>query len=175
LCADNIVIIGDLNAPGVDGSHINDELATLFESFGMTQFVDSPTRGDNLLDVIASSNPSAIEGVSVNDVGRLSDHQLIVAKLASYRAKQNVRYQCRNLKAVDPISLECELRNFSLFSCPAATVDGFTEQLRRVVTDVLDVLCTCSMSSSASIESDVKVAVDRSRRREKRVRKKRDK
>jgi len=43
-CADNIVIIGDLRAPGVDGSHINDELATLFESFGMTQFVDSPTR-----------------------------------------------------------------------------------------------------------------------------------
>jgi hypothetical protein len=44
-CADYIVIIGDLNAPGVDGSHIDDELATLFESFGMTQFVNSPTRG----------------------------------------------------------------------------------------------------------------------------------
>jgi hypothetical protein len=30
-CADNIVIIGDLKAPGVDGLHIDDELATLFE------------------------------------------------------------------------------------------------------------------------------------------------
>ena len=59
-CADNIVIIDDLNAPGVVGSHIDDELATLFESFGMTQFVNSPTRGDNLLDVIASVDPSAI-------------------------------------------------------------------------------------------------------------------
>ena len=139
-CADNIVIIGDLNAPGADGSHIDDELATLFESFGMTQFVNSPTRGDNLLDVIASVDPSAIKGVSVNDGGRLSDHQLIVAKLASHRSKQNVRYQCRNLKAVDPISFERELRNSSLFSCPESTVDGFTEQLQRVVITVLDAL-----------------------------------
>ena len=41
-CADNIVIIGDLNAPGVDGLHIDDELAALFKSFGMMQFVNSP-------------------------------------------------------------------------------------------------------------------------------------
>jgi len=51
----------------------------------------------------------------------------------------NVRYQYRNHKAVDPMSFKRELRNSSLFSCPAATVDGFTEQLRRVVTNVLDV------------------------------------
>jgi hypothetical protein len=56
----------------------------------MTQFVDSPTKGDNLLDVIASVDSSAIKGVSVNDGGRLSDHQLIVVKLASHRFKQNV-------------------------------------------------------------------------------------
>ena len=107
----------------------------MFESFGMTQFVNSPTRGDNLLDVIASVDPSAIKGVSVNDGGRLSDHQLIVAKLASHRSKQNVRYQCRNLKAV-----ERELRSSSLFSCPESSVDGFTEQHQRVVITVLDVL-----------------------------------
>ena len=70
----------------------------------------------------------------------LSDHQLIVAKLASHRSKQNVRYQCRNLKAVDPISFERELRNSSLFSCPESTVNGLTEQLQRVVIMVLDVL-----------------------------------
>ena len=66
--------------------------------------------------------------------------QLIVGKLASHRSEQNVRYQCRNLKAVDPISFERELCNFSLFSCPEPTVDGFTEQLQRVVITVLDVL-----------------------------------
>jgi len=53
LCADNIVILRYLNAPGVDGSHIDVGLATLFESFGMTQFVNSPHRGDSQLDVIA--------------------------------------------------------------------------------------------------------------------------
>jgi len=81
-CSDNIVIIGDLNAPRVDGLHIDDELATLFELFGTTQF------GDNLINVIASPDPSAIKGVLVNDSSRLSDYQLIVAKLAPYRTKQ---------------------------------------------------------------------------------------
>jgi hypothetical protein len=51
LRTDNIVIIGDLNAPGVDGLHIDDELTALFESLGMTQFVNAPTRGESLLDV----------------------------------------------------------------------------------------------------------------------------
>ena len=113
----------------MDGSHIDGELATLFESFGMKQFVNSPTRGDSLLDVIASVDSSVITGVSVNDGGRLSDHQLIVAKLVSRRSKHNVRYQSRNLKAVDPISFERVLRDSALFSCPETTVDGFTEQL----------------------------------------------
>jgi len=56
-CADNSVIIGDLNAPVVDV-----DLAALLESFGMTQFVDSPARDDSLLDVIASGDSSAITG-----------------------------------------------------------------------------------------------------------------
>ena len=81
-CADNIVIIGNLNAPGVDESHVDDELATLLESFDTTQFVNSPNRGDNLLDVMALVDPSAIKGVSVNDGGRLSDHKLIVKSIA---------------------------------------------------------------------------------------------
>ena len=59
----------------------------------MTQFVNSPTTGDNLLDVIVSVDLSAIKGVSVNDGGRLSDHQLIAAKLALHRSKQNARYE----------------------------------------------------------------------------------
>jgi len=46
----------------------------------MTQFVNSPTSDDSLLDVIASVDSSAITGVSVNNGGRLSDDQLIVAK-----------------------------------------------------------------------------------------------
>ena len=103
MCADNIVI-GDLNAPGVDGLHIDDELTALLKSIGMTQFVNTPTRGDKLLDVIVSVDSPAITGVSLNDCRRLSDHQLIVAKLMSYRSNPTVRYQSPNLKAVDPMS-----------------------------------------------------------------------
>ena len=64
----------------------------------------------------------------------------IVAKLASHRSKQNVLYQCRNLKAFDSISFEREHRNSSLFSSPESTIDGFTKQFQRVVITILDVL-----------------------------------
>ena len=70
----------------------------------------------------------------------MSDHQLVVAKLTSHRSKPNVCYKSRNFKAVDPVTFERALRSSSLFSSPDTTVDGFTAQLQRVVTAVLDVL-----------------------------------
>ena len=120
--------------------HIDDELAALFELFGMTQFANSLTRGDNLLDIIVSVDPSAIKGVLVTMAVDCLIHQLIVAKLASHRSKQNACFQSHNQKAVNPILFEHALRYSSLFSCPETIVDGFTGQLQRVVITVLDIL-----------------------------------
>jgi len=163
-CADKIVIIGDLNAPRVDGSHIDDEPATLFESFSMTQFVDSPTRGENLLDVIASSDPSAIEGFSVNDGGRLSDHQLIVAKLASIERNRilvtNVVISRPLTQSPSSVSFAILLYSAVLRQPSMASRNGFDVSSLMFLTALHP-----SMSSSATTESDVKVAVERSRRR----------
>ena len=140
---------------------IDDKLVALFESFGMTQFVNSPTRGDSPLDVIASEDSFDITRISVNDGSRLSDHQLTVAKLESHRSKQNERYQSHDLKAVDSILFKRGLRKL-LSVCPETTVDGSTEQLQRVVTTALDV-------SSASTQYDLEVAVNKSHRRKTRA------
>jgi len=70
-CADYIVILGDLNAPGINRLHIDAELAALF---GMTQFVNSPTRGDSLLDVMKSVDSFAINSFLVNNAGQQFDH-----------------------------------------------------------------------------------------------------
>jgi hypothetical protein len=47
-CTDSIVVCVDLNFPGTDGSHVDDQLSADLDSFGLLQPVDSPTRGDNL-------------------------------------------------------------------------------------------------------------------------------
>ena len=49
--SDNIVI-GDKNSPGPAQSTGDPALSTVFESFGISQLFDGPTRGNNLLDVI---------------------------------------------------------------------------------------------------------------------------
>jgi len=56
----NIIVCGDLNCPGVDVMLPDDKLTDVFDSFGMSQLVRSPTRDENVLDVLASSNPTAV-------------------------------------------------------------------------------------------------------------------
>jgi hypothetical protein len=86
-CTDNIVVCRDTKCPGVDGLYVDIELAAMFDSFGMSQNVQSTTRGDSLLNVLASCHPAAITAVTVVESDELSDHRLIFAQLAIRRAK----------------------------------------------------------------------------------------
>ena len=108
-------------------------------SLNFTQHVESPTRANNLLDVLASSSPADVADVSVVDAGQLSDHRLITARLATGRQRSKVVvYTSRNLKSVDPVVFENLVRQSQLFEHPAATVDEYADQLRMVVTSILD-------------------------------------
>ena len=136
--SDNIIVCGDLNCPGVDVLHPDDKLTDVFDSFGMSQLVRSPTRDDNVLDVLASGNPTAVFDVKVCDAGHVSDHRLITASVVVRTPRPKTRYTARNIKAVDPSKFEEALRASVLFSNHATTVDAFVEQLEDVVTETLD-------------------------------------
>jgi hypothetical protein len=99
----------------------------------MKHFIDSPTRDGNLLDILASTDPSAISGVMINDGGR---HQLIFAKLAVHRSKPTGTY--RNIRAINMVLFQRALRKSSLFHSPNTTVDGIADQFKVVVFKVLD-------------------------------------
>ena len=47
------LVVGDVNCAGTDSNTVDDGLASVFDLFGMTQLVRGPTRGVNLLDVLA--------------------------------------------------------------------------------------------------------------------------
>jgi hypothetical protein len=137
-CTDNIVLCGDLNCPGVDGSHVDAGLETTLDSLGLTQFVNSTTRCTSLLDVLASSSTALVSNVNVDDAGRMYDHCLVTANITTRSPKPTVAYSWRKLRDVDPMQFESALRQSELFTSPAVTTDEFAEQFARVVTDELD-------------------------------------
>ena len=76
-----LLICGDMNCPG-SGEHSTDvNLSDLFDLFGLKQHITAPACEGNLLDVLSTEDHAAVMGVSVEDVGLVSDHQLVFAKL----------------------------------------------------------------------------------------------
>ena len=76
---DRLVLCGHLNCPGVNGTCVDDSLASLLDSLGLDQLVTSPTRDDNLLDILATDTVESLSDVEVDDAGCISDHWLVHA------------------------------------------------------------------------------------------------
>ena len=76
-----LLLCGDVNCAGTNADNIDDDLQSVFDSFGLTQHVNTSTRGDNLLDIIVTEDPLAVSGLSVDDAGLVRDHRLVIAKL----------------------------------------------------------------------------------------------
>ena len=77
--SDRLILCGDVNCPGPDSSSVDPNLADVFETFSMTQHVKSPTRNNNLLDVLVTDDAVTVTNVSVDDAGLVSDHRLVMA------------------------------------------------------------------------------------------------
>ena len=76
-----LLLCGDMNCAGTDADNINDNLRSMFDTFGLTQHVNTPTWGDNLLDIIVIEDSLAVSGLSINNAGLVSDHRLVLATL----------------------------------------------------------------------------------------------
>ena len=90
----NILLLGDFNFPQIErtsgimrcGGRSRDErrgaelLCEVMEDLCLTQIVEKPTRGDNLLDLVLVNNSDLVYDCEVRDVG-LSDHRMILLSL----------------------------------------------------------------------------------------------
>ena len=166
-----LILCGDFNCPGVDG-RISDKLDDVLVSCGLQQVVQQPTRGGNLLDIIAVSDPVIINHIRVVDSAAVSDHSLVIASLQSRRPPPPVvQFASRDLKRLNQAEFEARLRDSSLFTAPAATADAFAAQLQSVVTECLDDLVPFknmrrrARKSSAKWLTTQAVAAKRQRRR----------
>ena len=139
-----IVLFGDFNLPGIQWPTITCHNTLAYRSFSacitenaLTQHVEFPTRGHNILDLILSSDPMAVTQVNAIDNFRslhdASDHSSIVCNVNTPYVSTS---ECHNtghfdLKRGDFLSLKYHLSCVSwhklLYSCP--TVDSIVQSI----------------------------------------------
>ena len=135
-----VVVCGDLNCHGDDPYCTDKRLAAVFDLLNMKQYVHSTTRDDRLVDILACSDDELIHDVIVDDAGNVSDHRLIESFFRVSKRWTPVKYQFRPLSKMDFDFFEQSLLSSSLFTDPENTADAFVDQLRIVVTSILDKL-----------------------------------
>ena len=136
-----LVLCGNLNCPRIDCSHVDNDLALLLDTFGLCQHVCEPTRGANLLDILASEDVSSVSNLVVDDAGLISDHRLIIARVRRcLPARRATPFTFRDIKNVNHQQSEQALYSSELFTAPTSTVDAFTKQLVSVVRKELDLV-----------------------------------
>jgi len=136
----DVIVCGDLNCAGDNPFTVDTRLTSVFDAANMVQLVTSPTRENNLLDVIAcAADRRLVRDVMVDENGEISDHRLLKARLSlGWRRSSPVTYRYRQLEGIDFDRFEAELLSSTLFTDPAASTDRFADQLADVVTSVLD-------------------------------------
>ena len=104
---DQFVLCGDVNCPGVDGTCVDNSLASMLDSLGLDQLVTSPTCDDNLMDILATDTSESLSDVEIDDAGCISDHRLVHANLAfSVPTTRVITSTFRNIKMIIPASFE---------------------------------------------------------------------
>ncbi|CAG2212437.1 unnamed protein product [Mytilus edulis] len=115
----NIAPIESLNTPLTRLTHSNNlpnlVLTEALEENCLTQIVKEPTRQDNILDLVLTTNPTSIENISVQD--GMSDHSIVITdiNLKAKTKKQVPRkvyiYKKGNMNGINE-QLDKELNNF---------------------------------------------------------------
>jgi len=96
-------ILGDMNCPNIywdAGIVVGDIVQKIFHDFttdqGLVQFVNSPTRGSNILDIVLCNDPLFISDVQTTVPFSNSDHNSIVCVLNVAISKSAVNSNCYN-------------------------------------------------------------------------------
>ena len=102
-------------------------LVDILETLGLDQHVKEATRGENLLDVVATNPSIVLSDVRVDEAGMVSDHRLVIAtlQLPVVHVVSAVPIASRRINGIDLEEFQSSLRQSSLFMNPSETADGF--------------------------------------------------
>ncbi|XP_062576944.1 uncharacterized protein LOC134238855 [Saccostrea cucullata] len=147
----NIILAGDFNCPDIEWNNmsikngndrdIQQQLIDIANSSGLSQIHDQPTRGDNLLDLVFTANPSVIKS-SVSVPG-ISDHDIVITdletkphyqKTASRKIYIYSKANWENLKA----SLRNLANNISKLQSEGKNIQDIWEFFKSSIHKILD-------------------------------------
>ena len=75
--------MGDFNLPGIDWvqeqgkGRVDEDFLVLVQDCFLPQFVDKPTRGSAVFDLLLSNDPNMVEEVEVGEHLGASDHNIV--------------------------------------------------------------------------------------------------
>ncbi|CAG2231580.1 unnamed protein product [Mytilus edulis] len=87
----NVILGGDFNLPHINwqtntvntnpqyGKALNEKLIEISNNNDMNQMVNEPTRGQNILDLLMTTNPGLVSNIEVHP--GMSDHQVVIANI----------------------------------------------------------------------------------------------
>ena len=110
------LIMGDFNHPDIrwnslDSSNESAKFLLLVQNCFLTQHVLEPTRGDNVLDLILSSNKELVDNVTVVEPLGTSDHSQIHFNLTVKTGSRYSKQRKRDFKKGDYVQMRSYLEN----------------------------------------------------------------
>ena len=114
---DSFLIAGDLNLPGATPSTTDDNFYELLCQLGLSQHVTSPTKGNNLLDVVLSAGTSIVSDIRILPMVGVSDHSLVAGKIKTLRQFHKfITCTNRNIRSLNRKDFTERLLKSDLFS-----------------------------------------------------------
>jgi len=137
-----VILCGDVNCPGTTSGNVHDGLQQLLHQVNFKQYISSPTRNNNILDIFAcTEHNSPVLSTQVINSHQLSDHNLILSKLQSSVISQRpTTRSMRCLKNVDFAQFDRALLTSSLTVTTdnVISVGEYTRTIIDVVIKELD-------------------------------------
>jgi len=136
--SDHLLVCGDFNCSGSTSDTINPALVEVLD-MDMKQHIQSPTRGDNILDLLAADSSLSVADVRMDNTGLVSDHRLVITTVSARRRTLHaVPKSFQSIRNIDTAEFERPLRSSPLFTSPDPTINGYTDQMERIVVAELD-------------------------------------
>ena len=136
-----LIVCGDVNCPGDTAGAVDWRLGVVLGDRGLQQCVTSPTRSENLLDVVISDTSSNIvSSFSTSDVD-FSDHRLVNFNIAApIMCAAATTFTYIDLKRVDMNTFQNQLRQSPLFISSPKPVNEYFQLMNSEVTRLLGTL-----------------------------------
>ena len=146
-----VLILGDFNFPGIDWvqeqgkGRVDEDFLVLFQDCFLTRFVDKPTRGSAVFDLLRS-DPNMVEEVEVGEHFGETDQNIVCAKILL-----RVRVQDSRVRPLDfrKANLEGMRRELGDADCPVVGIsqstsekwETFKDQMCRVQSKYIPMRC----------------------------------